>query len=177
MGRARSALRAYALEYDDPAVVLSRLDRKMQHFEPGLVGTVCYAVLEPASGTITISSAGHLPPILAEHDRAGRAVAMDVDPPIGVRGAAARRHVRTTLDPGALLVFYTDGLVERRTADIDAQIDILCDTLSGTFAGSAEWACAEVMTAMLHDREPEDDVTLLIVSRLAEAAEPPPRAG
>ena len=34
MGRMRSALRAYALETRDPAEVLSRLDRKIQHFEP-----------------------------------------------------------------------------------------------------------------------------------------------
>lgn len=35
MGRMRSALRAYALESDDPAEVLHRLNRKMLHFEPG----------------------------------------------------------------------------------------------------------------------------------------------
>ena len=168
MGRARSALRAYALEFDDPATVLGRLDRKMQHFEPGLIGTVCYATLDPASGDMVASAAGHLPPILAARGGSGHAVEMDVDVPIGVPGAGARRRTELRLEPGALLVFYTDGLVERRTADIDVQVQLLCDTLSGAFVSSAEAACAEIMAAMLKDREPEDDVSLLVVSRLAE---------
>lgn len=168
MGRVRSALRAYALEFDDPGTVLGRLDRKMQHFEPGLIGTVSYATLEPDSGRVSISSAGHLAPILVEHGKPGEVVVLDVDPPIGVRGTTDRRCVELTLGRGALLVFYTDGLVERRTADLDEQIDRLCGTLSDSLLGSAETACAEIMTAMLNDREPEDDVSLLVVSRLAE---------
>jgi hypothetical protein len=47
MGRMRSALRAYALETNDPAEVLSRLDRKMQHFEPDALATVLYASARP----------------------------------------------------------------------------------------------------------------------------------
>ena len=56
MGRMRSALRAYALETRDPAEVLTRLDRKMQHFEPDAMATVAYAVLTPATGQLAIAS-------------------------------------------------------------------------------------------------------------------------
>ena len=48
-GRMRSALRAYALESDDPAEVLDKLDRKMQHFESGAIATVLYAVCDAAT--------------------------------------------------------------------------------------------------------------------------------
>ena len=61
MGRMRSALRAYALETPDPAEVLARLDRKMQHFEPGAMATVLYAVIDPDLNRAHIASAGHLP--------------------------------------------------------------------------------------------------------------------
>ena len=64
MGRVRSALRAYAIEDDDPASVLTRLDRKVQHFEFNQLITVLYGILDPRSGQISISSAGHLPPIM-----------------------------------------------------------------------------------------------------------------
>jgi serine phosphatase RsbU (regulator of sigma subunit) len=47
MGRIRSSLRSYALQSRDPAHVLTLLDRKMQHFEPGAIATVLYAVMEP----------------------------------------------------------------------------------------------------------------------------------
>jgi sigma-B regulation protein RsbU (phosphoserine phosphatase) len=61
MGRMRSALRAYALETRDPAEVLGRLDRKMQHFEPDAMATVLYAVLDPGLDLMRVSLTGHFP--------------------------------------------------------------------------------------------------------------------
>jgi hypothetical protein len=61
MGRIRSALRAYALETTDPAGVLTRLDRKAQLFEPGMMATVIYAVLDPTHTNLAWSNAGHPP--------------------------------------------------------------------------------------------------------------------
>jgi len=68
MGRLRSALRAYALESDDPAEVLSKLDRKVQHFEPGALATVVYGSVSASRDRVAISLAGHLPPVLAHTD-------------------------------------------------------------------------------------------------------------
>src|SRR5580700_7719114 len=65
MGRMRSALRAYALETRDPAEVLSRLDRKMQHFEPDAMATVLYAVFDQSLDQMHVSLAGHFPPVIA----------------------------------------------------------------------------------------------------------------
>ena len=65
MGRMRSALRAYALETSDPAEVLGRLDRKVQHFEPDALATVLYAVIDPALDRMRVCLAGHFPPVLA----------------------------------------------------------------------------------------------------------------
>jgi phosphoserine phosphatase RsbU/P len=70
MGRMRSALRAYALETCDPAKVLAKLDRKMQHFEPGALATVAYAVFDPGLDRMHICSAGHHPPVIASPGRA-----------------------------------------------------------------------------------------------------------
>ena len=57
MGRLRSALRAYALDYDDPAEVLHRLDRKLCYFEGDISATVVYAVSRPPYETIVLSNA------------------------------------------------------------------------------------------------------------------------
>ena len=65
MGRIRSALRAYALETSDPADILGRLERKLHYFEPDAMVTVLCAVFSPALDKIHVSSAGHLPPVLA----------------------------------------------------------------------------------------------------------------
>ena len=69
MGRMRSALRAYALETPDPAEVLDRLDRKMQHFEPGALATVLYAVIDPALDRMHVCLAGHFAPVVARPRR------------------------------------------------------------------------------------------------------------
>jgi len=61
MGRMRSALRAYALETVDPAGVLAKLDAKMQHFEPGALATVAYAVFDRAWTGCTSARPGTTP--------------------------------------------------------------------------------------------------------------------
>ncbi len=153
-------LRAYALEHADPAVVLDLLDRKMRHFEPGLIGTVGYAVLDPVTRQLQISTAGHLPPVLVGPTARGRLLDLPVDPPIGVAGPQPRRVTRVDLELGSLLCFYTDGLVERRTADLTDQLDVLCHVVSSVPRESSDQLCAEVMSAMLHDRVPDDDVSV-----------------
>jgi serine phosphatase RsbU (regulator of sigma subunit) len=167
MGRVRSSLRSYALIYDSPSRVLEHLDRKIHHFEPGLICTVAYGILDPGSGKLLLSSAGHLPPAVAPPDSPAQLLDVLVDPPIGVRPEAERRYSIEQVPEGALLCLYTDGVVQRRTGDIDEDLLRLCRTLSRPGVRSAEVACAEVMDAMLRDREPEDDVTLLVLSRNA----------
>ena len=66
MGRMRSSLRSYALETTDPAEVLGRLDRKMQHFEAGALATVLYAVFDPGLDRMRVASAGQFPPVIAQ---------------------------------------------------------------------------------------------------------------
>lgn len=164
MGRMRSALRAYALETTDPAEVLGKLDRKMQHFEPDALATVLYAVIEPGLGQMHVALAGHFPPVIALPGEA--AVMADVPPGsmIGM-GLRARRPVSTLpIPPGALLCFYTDGLVERRGELIDDGLDRLCRAVT---AEPVEAACAAVMGALVGNEPARDDIALLMVRRLA----------
>ncbi len=158
MGRMRSALRSYALEYRDPADVLRKLDRKMQFFEGEVMATVSYAVLDPASGQLRISSAGHFPPVIAAPGQRGVLAEIAVDAPIGVADTA-RRHVTTlTLASGAVLCFFTDGLVERRDEPLDDGITRLCATVT---PGPPENVCIAVMGAMVGSEHPGDDIALL----------------
>jgi putative methionine-R-sulfoxide reductase with GAF domain len=95
MGRMRSALRAYSLESLDPAEVLDRLDRKMQHFEPGAIATVLYAVCHPELKWACVASAGHWPPVLAAPGKASALIDLSPDVLIGVdRPGTARTGLR-----------------------------------------------------------------------------------
>ncbi len=160
MGRMRSALRAYALETRDPAEVLRRLDRKMQHFETDVMATVSYAVLDPATGELRISAAGHFPPVVSEPGQHGTLAEIAVDVPIGVADTPQRQATTLRLTPGAVLCFFTDGLVERRDKLLDDRIIRLCETVS---PGPPESICISVMAALVGSDHVQDDIALLVL--------------
>ena len=163
MGRLRSALRAYALEYDDPAVVLGLLDRKTTHFERTAMATVAYMVLNTANGAMDVALAGHLRPLVAVPGADTTFVDAPVCMPIGF-GLAARSLVNTTVDlpSGSLVVGYTDGLVERRHTSIDERLDQLRASVR---PGSPEAVCAQVMNDMVGREPADDDVALVVLHR------------
>ena len=162
MGRMRSALRAYALTTSDPAEVLDRLDRKMQHFEPGALATVLYAVADPALDHVHMATAGHLPPIIALPGQSAELTDISGDLMIGV-APGAQRHVTTMkIPPGALLCLYTDGLVERPGEAIDVGLDRLCQAIK---AEPAYASCATVMAALVGSQPARDDIALLTFRR------------
>jgi sigma-B regulation protein RsbU (phosphoserine phosphatase) len=169
MGRMRSALRAYALETSNPAEVLSRLDRKMQHFEPDAMATVLYAVIEPGLARVRMSSAGHLPPAIAVPDQPARLADLPHGLMIGVApGRTGRQMTTMEIPPGALLCLYTDGLIERRTQPIDAGLSRLCEVLKPE---PPETACSRVMAALVGSESVRDDIALLIFRRQARSAD------
>lgn len=164
MGRLKSALRAYSLEHADPSTVLSHLDRKIQHFEPGQMGTVFYGVLDPSSAELSFSSAGHLPPVLAHPGGAAAILELPVGLPLGVDLTRSRPTHRITLEGGAVLGLFTDGLLDQRADGIDTGLSLVQDTLAVS-TDSAESACIQLMNALVGAREPDDDVTLLVLRR------------
>jgi len=165
MGRMRSALRAYALETPDPGEVLDRLDRKMRHFEPDALATVLYAVIDTAREQMRICLAGHFAPVIAVPELPAEPVRAAAGLMVGI-GDAARRPVTTvTIPPGALLCFYTDGLIERPGELIDDGLARLCRVVT---AQPVETACAAVMAALIGSEPARDDVALLMIRRRTE---------
>ncbi len=162
MGRMRSALRAYALETADPEEVLARLDRKMQHFEPGAMATVLYGVFDPGLGQVCICSAGHYPPVIASPGRSPELAEIPPGMLIGAVAGARRRAVSVDVAPGTVFCFYTDGLIERRGELIDEGLSRLCQVVT---ADPPEIGCAVVMAAMVGSTVASDDVALLMVRR------------
>lgn len=162
MGRLRSVLRGYALLGGDPAEVLGRLDQQVQHFDPETMATVLLAMFEPSFGRLHLSSAGHLPPVLALPGQP--AVLLDVpsDHPVGVPGGLRRRATTINVPPGALLCFYTDGLVESRNTSLNVGLDRLCGSV---VAGPVDSVCAEIMARLVGDDPAGDDVAILALRR------------
>lgn len=162
MGRMRSALRAYALETTDPAEVLARLDRKMQHFEPDAMATVLYAVFEPGLDRMHVTLAGHFPPVIARPGQPAELAEVQTGVLIGVAPGVQRPVTTVPVSPGALLCFYTDGLIERPGEIIDEGLDRLRQAVT---AQPPEAACAAVMRDLVGSEPARDDIALLMVRR------------
>ena len=168
MGRLRSALRAYALDIEDPAEVLHKLNRKATHFEDGAMATVSYAVVDPTHEYVTIALAGHPPPVLAEPDGTVTLTQPPTVPPIGFPHTGDRWPSSVLqLRPGAVVCFYTDGLVERRDSTIDAG---LCRLREAIIVAEPDTVCARVMARMVGTRPASDDIALLAMRREYSAA-------
>ena len=162
MGRMRSALRAYALETRDPAAVLAKLDAKMQHFEPGALATVAYAVFDSGLDRMDLCSAGHHPPVIASPGQPAGLADVPAGLLIGAVPGAQRQVATVEIAPGDLLCFYTDGLIERRGQTIDDGLDRLCQAVTPQ---PPEAACAAVMAALVGSEPAHDDIALLVFRR------------
>lgn len=113
----RAGWRALALTGADPAAWLASLDellRSQDGHEEDRLATVCVGVIAPASGRLTIASAGHPRPLLLGSPTSP--VELDAGPPLGVPCGLAGgwQNVALGLPSAFSLVVYTDGLIEGR---------------------------------------------------------------
>ncbi|WP_019814671.1 ATP-binding SpoIIE family protein phosphatase [Saccharomonospora saliphila] len=163
MSRIRTATRAYAMETEDPAEVLARLDRHVRHFEPDAMATIAFAMWEPSHERVHLSLAGHVAPVLASPDEETVLVPAEADAPVGVGSSTRTRRTTTVEVPnGATLFFYTDGLVERRERSLENGLATLCEAVH---PGPADAVCAEVMGKLVGYGATNDDVAVLAARR------------
>ncbi len=162
MGRVKSALRAYALLGVSPEEVLELTDRKVAHFEIGSMVTVVCAHAHPPYEKIRVALAGHPPPVLATPDGSRRLVRSAVGPPLGVQPDTRREATDLVWPAGGVLLFYTDGLIERRGLDIEDRLDQLVASVPPT---DPESVCTSVMHEMVGSAAAGDDIAFLAVRR------------
>jgi serine phosphatase RsbU (regulator of sigma subunit) len=165
MSEIRSLLRgiSYAL-LEPPALVLTGLQEAMQAFAVDIYATVVLAQIgqDPAGGrSLSWSNAGHPPPILIAPDGTVRLLEARAETLLGVRGAAGRTDHTVPFPPGTSVVFYTDGLVERRGATLDDGLRKLAEVLDGCAAMTAEQVCDHLLAKFADGIE--DDVVLAVV--------------
>ena len=127
MGQLRSATRALAATGLPPAALLEALDGYTSRHDVGNMATVVFAELDRASGELRFACAGHPPPVLLAAGKDPRLAWEGRSPPLDVRlrKDARRAEASCPVEPGSLVLLYTDGLVERREESIDTGMDRL----------------------------------------------------
>ena len=168
MARLSVQVRALARHMSGPAELLAGLNRKLyQELEPGMFVTMLAAALEPEQGVLEFACAGHPPPLLRAANGSVSELAEPDALPLGAMADTEFRPHRQTLMPGAIVLFYTDGLDEAHNDKNelfgkDRIVEILGtsrdaqDALDSLLAGLARFAAGEAQS---------DDLTLITLSR------------
>ncbi len=170
MGQLRSAVRALMPVSESPARVLERLDAFVESAPEARLTTVCLATLDPASGELRYACAGHPPPLILDHPDTARYEWGGRSAPLGAFGADARSEDVAFLTAGATVVFYTDGLIERRGISLDDSLEHLRGFAATRAQSEVEDLPASLLGEMRDDPSPRDDVAILAVRMLRSPA-------
>jgi PAS domain S-box-containing protein len=163
MGQLRSASQAVLLRAPGPAEALADLDTFASRIPGAECATVFCAIIDPVAGTVTYSCAGHPPPILVtahgEHHLLDQARSL----PLAMLPPGWRRSQATAaLVPGATLMLYTDGLVERRDQSLGIGIAAAAAAVAERAHDHPDHVADHVMAAMTPAAGWDDDVAVLI---------------
>jgi GAF domain-containing protein len=158
MGRLQQLLRYVAAGGAGPAELLQALDAACPAVTGTDFATLGYAEYDPAGAVMTYACAGHPPPLLVADGHAtylngGRSA------PLGFKDGP-RPEATLTVHPGAMLVWYSDGLIERRGEVIDRGLDRLAALAAGLTGTDAQRWCDSLLTGMTADQVISDDVVV-----------------
>jgi signal transduction histidine kinase/DNA-binding response OmpR family regulator/serine phosphatase RsbU (regulator of sigma subunit) len=170
MGQLRAAIHAHAQLDLPPADVLDQLDTLVRELGHGSLVTCIYGIHDFVERTFVYASAGHLPAIMSDPRRKAAArLPGPTGPPLG-SGTAQYTELTADFAPGALLVLYTDGLVERRREPIDINITVAVQTVAN-YEGPLD-NLPQTLVSALGAQEIDDDVAILAVCSSDPAEQP-----
>jgi serine phosphatase RsbU (regulator of sigma subunit) len=167
MAQMRSSIRALVAIDPDPPVVMSRLEAVFERYEMDQLVTMVYAVVDPERNQISLTNAGHLPPVQVLSSGS-----VDLFPlPDGLLLGAGRTDrdraaVTVPFGPGDAVLAYTDGMVERRNEDIDVGLKRLLDACGTLHGCTPAPALLADLVAGVSDPVRDDDVAALFLRRV-----------
>lgn len=161
MGQLRSAIRAYALDTDGPAEVMTKLAAFSDHMRSRMA-TVIYVTLNLTTWEARIARAGHPYPLLIRADGSAEYLSAGGGPPIGTVGGHAYDEQSLMLSAGETLLLYTDGLIERRGGKLsDGERTLL--EVAASSPDEPELKCQGIISRLTKDTTIADDIAVLAV--------------
>ena len=166
MAQVRNLLRGVSYTVQQgPAGVLTVLDEAMHGLQAQSLATALVGQVMP-NGELLWSNAGHPPPVVVGADGTARLLSTRPEILLGVGTGAVRTDHELHLEPGATLVLYTDGLIERRGEPLDDSTARLTEVLTATQGLDTEAICSRLLAHYVADAD--DDIVLLVLRRKAE---------
>ena len=169
MARLGSEVRYHSVGQIEPRPILARVNASLERSaSEGMFATVCMMVLEPSTGALTITNAGHPPPLVRNPDGTTSPLGAAGGAPLGLVESQDIRQERLQLEPGAAVVLFSDGITE--AVSPRSQLfgtERLAQVLAGS-AGDAEClrsAIVDAVSAFRGTAAQSDDVTLVSMAR------------
>lgn len=161
MGQIRAAFEALAVNAADIQKLIKRLDRYAAGHDLLRYGTAVIVDYAPGRGTIEVHSAGHVPLVIRRGSGAVEVIDGG-DPPLGFDPDIKRAATSYPVEPGDVVVLYTDGLVERRGSTIDEGLERLRAVLADVEGDGA----AAVADSLIRTLGSVDDDAAVLVLRV-----------
>ena len=157
----RKALKAVQLTNDYIA---------LNHDELAMFATLFFGILDPTDGSLSYINGGHEPLFILNPGGGIKARLTATGPSVGVQPKIGFKIRQTRLEPGDILLGYTDGVTEAGAADgtffTDAGLASLLERPSSTAAELLD-RIAESLRVHIGDAEQFDDITLLAIRRIS----------
>jgi serine phosphatase RsbU (regulator of sigma subunit) len=170
MALSRTLIRTFAFEYPDrPEVALHAANKRLlKDSRSSMFVTAFYGILDPAGGTLTYCNAGHNPPYLLR-DGADPNPLRNTGIPLGITQDVGWTAASVAIEPGDLLIFYTDGVSEAQNwAGELFEVERMLQAARGGPEHTAEAVHASILAAVerfVGDAPQSDDLTLMVVAR------------
>jgi PAS domain S-box-containing protein len=161
MGRLRAATAALAAHIaPSPAALMAALEQFARGRDGTDFATAVCVVVDPATGRLTYSSAGHPPVVVVAPDGTSTRLTGAQTPPLGAEPVGARPEAAIDLAPGSLVVMYSDGLVERRRERLDRGLDRLEAVASRLRHEPIRTVADRLVAELTAGSPPEDDIVV-----------------
>jgi PAS domain S-box-containing protein len=162
MGRLRAAASALAtIVGPSPAKLIEALDRFARSPDGIDYATVACVVIDPAAGTLTYASAGHPPTLVVTPAKSVQRLAAAQSPPLCTFVQGNRPETTIALEPGSLVVLYSDGLIERRRESLELGINRLETALVKRFEQSIGEILDGVISDLTKESPAQDDIVVV----------------
>ena len=181
MASLQGSLRSFAsIHGDGPARLAQDLNVQLHALtEINRFATFFWAVYEERGRSLTWVNAGHNAPMLLRASGSLERLSAS-GPPLGAVAGSKYRQATTRLEPGDLLVVFTDGVTEAAGAGEEEFGDARLERVLRECGGlPARAVCSRILDAVrvFEDGRPQqDDVTLVIARSVADGAVPATRA-
>jgi len=162
MGRIRPALAAYVLDGHPPHEAVGRLDRLLHEIADPVMTTIFHMRYDRDRGIARFVRAGHPPALLRASDGSITPLEGTGNPPVGVLSGATYTEAEVAIQPGSMLLLYTDGLIEGRDRDVRTGLARLKRAFAS--APGDPHACLDWLSDQLECDSFPDDVAMLAIA-------------